>query len=99
VPRRRNAQPRRFAPPTAWYFCTGGSGNDRTTLNGGCETFDSSSVSNNTPAPTAAGDRAVVASAEDPDDANGNAASLMPATDAGSGADVIGGNATAFGDL
>jgi Ca2+-binding RTX toxin-like protein len=78
--------------------CVGNAGNDRTTLNGGCERFDSATVSNNTPATTAAGDRAVVASAEDPDEANGNAATLMPAGTANSGLDVEGGNSTAFGD-
>jgi Ca2+-binding RTX toxin-like protein len=78
--------------------CVGNQGNDRTTLNGGCEDFQSTTVSNNTPATTAAGDRAVVASAEDPDEAAGNAATLMPAADAGSGLDVDGGNSTAFGD-
>jgi Ca2+-binding RTX toxin-like protein len=80
-------------------YCKGGPGNDRVTANGSCETFDTTVVSNNTPAPTAAADRLVVASAEDPNDANGNAASLMPATDAGSVGDVEGGNSTAFGDL
>jgi Ca2+-binding RTX toxin-like protein len=78
--------------------CVGNQGSDRTTVNGGCERFDSATVSNNTPATSAAADRAVVASAEDPDEANGNAAALMPAGTANSGLDVAGGNSTPFGD-
>ncbi|MDQ1710553.1 MAG: hypothetical protein QOE45_3 [Frankiaceae bacterium] len=79
-------------------YCNGGGGNDRVTLNGGCETYDSSTVSNNTPAPNGA-DSAVVAQAESDSDAPGNAATLMPATDAGSGADVVGGNVGRAGDV
>lgn len=42
--------------------------------------------------------RKVVASAIDPDEANGNAATLMPAANAASKSDVQGGNVTAYGD-
>ena len=88
--------------------CNGGPGTDRVTANGGCETIidDAVLISDDTPALTAAADRKVVAAAESDggtwiDGASGskaNAAELMPAADANSGGDVLGGNVTAFGD-
>ena len=78
-------------------ICNGNAGVNRVIGNGQCEKVTNATVSNNTPAPASA-DAAVVASAADPDESNGNAATLMPAADAATVGDVEGGNVTPQGD-
>ena len=77
--------------------CNGNAGVNRVIGNGQCESVSNATVSNNTPAPASA-DAAVVASASDPDEANGNAATLMPAANTATVGDVEGGNVTPQGD-
>jgi hypothetical protein len=90
--------------------CQGNGGTNTVTANGGCETVTLLRASNDTPARTTSGDRAVVTAAEaegaswsdgasvNPKTEANPAAAFLPNTPGGNSADVEGGNVTAQGD-